>query len=266
MRRAFLPFFCGLSALLWSATMGRAQEQIKPVEEHGWGSTWTAPVTDQQRQAQQFVGQCRALEKAGNFRGIIAACDDQLRKRPDFFFAYAVRASALADLKDYDQSLADLDRAKELAVKKDRTASVCSILTYRAKVNVRRNDYRAALNDLRAALKIDRSQPETLNEMAWLLATAPDASFRNGREAISLAKKALAATPRSQSYAVTDTMAAACAEANQYPRAVEFSKQALEEARAEIKDAAKLTKFSREATDRLHLFEQNQSYHSGPPP
>ena len=261
MKRAFFPFLCVLIALLQSVTTGHGQEKTSKVEEHGWGSSWTTPATEQQRQLQQFVGRCDALEKTKNFQGIIAACDDELRKQPDSILVYVVRATAQASLKNYDQALSDLNHARDLATRKNRPTTMCSVLTFRAKVEVRRKDYRAAIDDLHAALKINRAEPHALNELAWILATAPDAGVRNGREAVSLAKKALAATPSAQTYAVTDTLAVAYAESNQCPRAVEFGKRALEQARQEVKDATKLAKFQQEATDRLHLFEQGQSYH-----
>ncbi len=264
MRRIFLLLLWLAVAFFLSAQAGLAQRGTSQPEERGWGSSWTAPATDQQRKDQELVSRCKTLAKAKNLQGIIGVCDGELRAHPDFFAAYVIRATAYTDMKSYDRAVADLDHAKDLAMRKDRLDAAYSVLTFRAGVNAQRNDYRDATEDLRAAVKIDRTKPGALNDLAWLLATAPNPAFRNGREAVGLAKKALAVAPSSQSYAVMDTLAAAYAELNEFPRAVETGNLALEKARAQIKDATKLAKFQNDASDRVRLFEKHQAYHAQP--
>ncbi len=51
-------------------------------------------------------------------------------------------------------------------------------------------DYAAAIASYRLALKTHPNMSELLNNLAWLLATCPDASLRNGPEAVEIAEKA----------------------------------------------------------------------------
>jgi spermidine synthase len=62
--------------------------------------------------------------------------------------------------------------------------------------------------------------------MAWVLATWPEASVRNGMEAVALAERALRLSGGREP-AILDTLAAAYAEAGRFPEAVETARRAL---------------------------------------
>ena len=74
-----------------------------------------------------------------------------------------------------------------------------------------------------------RSRPDdvaVLNNAAWVLATSQDASVRNAAEAIELAQRAVGLSGAKEA-AVLGTLAAAYAEARQFPKAIETAQQAL---------------------------------------
>ena len=73
--------------------------------------------------------------------------------------------------------------------------------------------------------------PRMLDELAWLLATYPDSNARDGAEAVRLAERACALTDR-RVPALLATLAAAYAEAGDFPRAVATGEEALSEARS----------------------------------
>jgi tetratricopeptide (TPR) repeat protein len=76
----------------------------------------------------------------------------------------------------------------------------------------------------------------TINQLAWCLATCPDASIRNGKEAVELA--ALAVTiSHERNPAILGTLAAAYAEDGRFADAIETAKKALQRA-AKQKDQA----------------------------
>ncbi len=85
------------------------------------------------------------------------------------------------------------------------------------------------VTDLRRALSL-KPDPEkevtALNNLAWLLATCPDGSVRNGSEAVRYAEDACHLTTFKQSGAV-NTLAAAYAEAGRFPDAVTTAELAL---------------------------------------
>ena len=65
-----------------------------------------------------------------------------------------------------------------------------------------------------------------LNQLAWVLATCPVESIRNGAEAVDLAQRAVR-LPDGQEPAILDTLAAAYAEAGRFSEAVETMKRAV---------------------------------------
>ena len=66
-----------------------------------------------------------------------------------------------------------------------------------------------------------------LNDTAWLLATNPNASVRNGPEAVELAQRAVRLSG-DQEPAILGTLAAAFAEAGRFPEAVQTARKALD--------------------------------------
>ncbi len=83
-----------------------------------------------------------------------------------------------------------------------------------------------ALDACRHAILADPEDDQSHNFLAWLRATCPDASVRDGKEAVSAATKACALTQWKEGNWI-DTLAAAWAEAGDFKRAVRFEERAL---------------------------------------
>ncbi len=66
-----------------------------------------------------------------------------------------------------------------------------------------------------------------LNDTAWVLATNPNASIRNGTEAVGLAQRAVRLSDGKEP-AVLGTLAAAYAEAGRFSEAVQTARKALD--------------------------------------
>jgi Flp pilus assembly protein TadD len=81
------------------------------------------------------------------------------------------------------------------------------------------------------ALEIKPDQPSVQNNLAWLRATTPDASLRNGAKAVALAARASQLNGDSNAI-VLHTLAAAYAEAGRYGDAAATARRALELAAA----------------------------------
>ncbi len=88
------------------------------------------------------------------------------------------------------------------------------------------------------------------NNLAWVLATAPDESVRNGKRAVKLAKQAMRLAGEKGLFAA-DTLAAALAETGDFESAVEVQRWVVTEAPEEEKD---------DLRERLKLYLQNQPY------
>ncbi len=91
----------------------------------------------------------------------------------------------------------------------------------------RREAMLKALAKRRALLRARPDDLTLLNETAWLLATNPNASMRNGAEAVALAQRAVQLSDNREP-AVLGTLAAAQAEAGRFAEAVETVRRACE--------------------------------------
>jgi tetratricopeptide (TPR) repeat protein len=78
---------------------------------------------------------------------------------------------------------------------------------------------------LRAAVEADPTSARRLSDLAWVLATSPDASIRNGGEALGLAVRAVEISGGKDAR-MLDTLAAAYAEKGQFANAVLTARRA----------------------------------------
>jgi Tfp pilus assembly protein PilF len=106
------------------------------------------------------------------------------------------------------------------------------------------------------ALQIDPANMEVQNNLAWLLATSAQASLRNGRKAVELARQANARTS-GNNLLLLNTLAAALAEAGQFPEAVETARRALQ-----LAEAQSNTNLARALQFELKLYQAGSPFHS----
>lgn len=88
-------------------------------------------------------------------------------------------------------------------------------------------DFKRAQADFVAALRLDRRDPDVLNNVAWFRATCSDARFRNGKEAVELATLACTLDKWKDPDEI-DTLAAAHAEAGNFAEAERYQQKALD--------------------------------------
>jgi tetratricopeptide (TPR) repeat protein len=85
---------------------------------------------------------------------------------------------------------------------------------------------KAAIDYYRHGLLANPNSPDALNNLAWILATNPDAQLRNGRESVKLAEKASELTDYKRPIFL-GTLAAAYAEAGRFAEAVSTAERAI---------------------------------------
>ena len=94
-------------------------------------------------------------------------------------------------------------------------------------VLVQQGQIREGVEEWQKVLEIQPDNGNALNNLAWVLATAPDDSLRDGSRAVQLAEQALQISG-DRIPIVFRTLAAAYAENQQFPQAIETAQQGLE--------------------------------------
>lgn len=168
---------------------------------------------------------------------------------PKWGISYANRGRGWLRRGDLAKAEADFDKALQLPPARDKAPTFVE----RAEIRSRRGDFKGALADLKQANFRNHGYTAAQNAEAWLLATCPDASLRDGGKAVELATKAVAADPDP---AYRDTLATAYAEAGR------FEDAAAEESRA---IAAAGAGAGRELKARLELFKAGKPFHEAGP-
>jgi tetratricopeptide (TPR) repeat protein len=97
-----------------------------------------------------------------------------------------------------------------------------------------------ALTHYQRALETKPDDIQALNNMAWILATWPNSSVRDGVKAVALAEHADSLTSR-RNQVIAATLAAAYAEAGRFPEAVRTAARALQLATSEGNEARALS-------------------------
>jgi Flp pilus assembly protein TadD len=87
-------------------------------------------------------------------------------------------------------------------------------------------DFKRAESDFVAAVRLDRRDPDVLNNVAWFRATCPEARFRNGKEAVELATLACTLDKWKDADEI-DTLAAAYAEIGNFAEAERYQQKAM---------------------------------------
>jgi protein O-mannosyl-transferase len=106
----------------------------------------------------------------------------------------------------------------------------------------------------REAVRLEPTRIEYLRPLAWALATSPDPVARNAAEAVELAGRAVRLSPKPDP-AVIGTLAAAYAEAGQFPEAIKTAGQALDVAATQHDD-----KLAADLREKVKLYESGKAF------
>jgi protein O-mannosyl-transferase len=146
---------------------------------------------------------------------------EALRLKPDNPDAHLNFAGLLEKQGKFDQAIQHFRAAME---SRPLTTDDCLQLS-RLLVEAKR--YPEAIDTLRRAHAIAPTHLHLANELAWLLATCPDAGLRRPDEAIQLSEQ-LCRQSQHHVPELLDTLAASYAAAGRYPEAVQTARQAID--------------------------------------
>jgi tetratricopeptide (TPR) repeat protein len=172
---------------------------------------------------------------------------EAIRIDPENARAFNNRGNAWYAKKEYDKAMKDYDEAIRL----DPTDAIP--LRNRAAVwYFPKKDYDKAIKDYDEAISLDHRSARAFDRRAWILATCPDATVRDGKRAVESATTACKLDDWKKADDL-DTLAAAYAEAGEFTSAVKWEEKALED-----KDFAKQNGYG--ARKRLQFYKDHKPY------
>ncbi len=197
----------------------------------------------------------RINQQAGDTEAALADLERVLDRDPNAPAALELRGLLAAEREDYPAAIRDFRR---LAARDPNDAAVLGQLAMlyladdqpreairrftraleidednfgclrgRSDAEITIGDHDAAIEDLERAVALEPDDTGVLNNLAWLLATSPEDEIRDGKRAIELAERACDLTAWEEAHIIS-TLAAAHAEAGDFERAREYSRQAVE--------------------------------------
>jgi tetratricopeptide (TPR) repeat protein len=177
----------------------------------------------------------------------LAAANKAIQIDHEYGEAYSARAVINRSIGHVKQALTDLDQAIRISPN-DPNA-----VLNRAFFKVELGDYKSAFADVDAAIRIDPTNAESHYGRAWILATCPDAKFRNGQQAVVSATRAceLASFKNAR---FLSTLAMAYSEAGDFPAAVKWQESAIALLAANDPDR-------REYSKLLKRYQSGKPYH-----
>jgi tetratricopeptide (TPR) repeat protein len=187
-----------------------------------------------------------------NYERAIADFTRAIQLMPNDFNTYGQHAYTYARQGDHARALADANVAIKL--KPDSGFYLWRATDLRLRAEAYRILGRAepAMRDLRESVHLAPNEPGACYELAWFLPTCPEDRFRNGVEAVSIARKGCEVSQWKNS-ALIDALAAAYAQADDFDQAVKYEKQGLN-------DSSLAPKEREEREKRLALFEQQKPF------
>jgi tetratricopeptide (TPR) repeat protein len=162
-----------------------------------------------------------ALFQKGNVDEAIEHFQRALQINPDSMEAHYNLSCALLQKGNVDEAIVQYQKA--LQIEPDDEESHINL----GNALIQKGNVDKAIVHYQKALQIEPDNVEALNNLAWVLATCPQASLRNGNKAVALAQRANQLTGDGNPV-VIGTLAAAYAEAGRFPEAVETAQRTLQ--------------------------------------
>ena len=188
----------------------------------------------------------KALLRKGDFDQAMDCFQKAGATSPDPLTRWLNLGSELLQKGDLDEAIVCYRQAIKIAPRSADASANLGVAFFE------RGELKEAIESWQRSLEIKPDQPSVQNNLAWLLATTPDASLRNGAKAVALAEQANRLCGASNA-PVLHTLAAAYAEAGRSGDAVATARRALDLALAQ-KNGDLTAKLKRE----IELYEADK--------
>jgi tetratricopeptide (TPR) repeat protein len=199
--------------------------------------------------AEACVNLGNALCQKGGVDEAITQFQKALQIQPDNAQAHNNLGSVLLQRGRLDEAIVHFQKA--LQIKPDYTKAYVNL----GNALLQKGRVREAIAHFQKELQIQPDHIEVLNNLAWVLATGPQASLRNGNQAVELAQRANQITGAKNPNFLC-TLAAAYAEAGRFSEAVETAQRALPLAEAQYNTA-----LADDIRSELNLYQSGAPFH-----
>ena len=180
----------------------------------------------------------------GKPRKALLEFDQAIKLAPRFWLSHYHRGKTLREMQRHEMAKQAFDHVIQIQPRQ------IWAYYYRGLTLEDLGDFARARRDFEYACRRSPANPTFLNELAWLLATCPVETVRDGKRAVQLATKACEQT-KWKNGGYCDTLAAAYAESGEFKRATEMQLKAL----------TLLSKSDQtDARSRLALYRLNKPY------
>jgi tetratricopeptide (TPR) repeat protein len=189
------------------------------------------------------------LMQKGEVDEAIAHFQKAVQIRPNYAQAHNNLALALLQKGRAAQAIAQYQNA--LRINPDNAEAHYNLAT----ALLQKGNVTEAIAHFQQAAQIEPADPWAKNKLAWLLATCPQASLRNGNKAVELATQAdeLAGEDNPD---ILHTLAAAFAEAGRFAEAVETAQRALR-----LAESQSNTGLAGQLQSELKLYQAGKPFH-----
>jgi tetratricopeptide (TPR) repeat protein len=197
------------------------------------------------RNARAYDARAGARAELGQLEASLADSNEAVRLDPQFAEAFNNRGVTHRLQGDYAAALADYTQAIEIY------AGYAAALANRGYARKQLGEFAAAIEDYEKAIRLEPDAPGAHNDLAWLLATCRDETFRDAARALELASRACELTQHANADYL-DTLAAAQAAGGSFDEAAATAEKAL----ALVAEAGKPP-----ISERLALYRAGQAFY-----
>jgi tetratricopeptide (TPR) repeat protein len=183
----------------------------------------------------------------GDYTNALADLNEVVRLEPTNFDSFVKRGDLFEAMGNFDKAKTDYSDAIKL------NPQYALAYAYRGAVFTKEGDFNKGIADFSQTIQIDTNCAFAYNDLAWLLAVAPDAKLRNGQKAVEYATRACELDSWKEPHCL-GTLAAAYAEIGNFDEAVKWEKKCMESGLPD--------KELPQARKELDLFQHQKPYHA----
>jgi len=231
------------------ATFGRGTAYLYKAEHDKAIIDLTEAIRVKPDYAEAYYNRGAAYNAKGQQDKAIADYTEAIRLNPKDAPTYSSRGAAYCARGEYGKAIADYKQAIDLSP----NLEAAPLYVARGEIYASQRDWYKAIADYSKAIKLNPKDAKGYNDAAWLWATCPEDSLRDGNQAVECARQACELTGWKEPNCL-DTLAAAYAEVGDYVSAEKWQQEAV----TRIKEVAESQRAG--LGERLELYRQKKPY------